>query len=357
MRFQRLLIRNLRCFTDVDIRLQPGLNLFLGDNGAGKTSLLEAAFLLSHARSFRMGVKDALLQRGAERLQLFAELSSQRGEHRLGLGRENGHWQARLNGEPASVGGLVGLCAVICFAPGSQSLIAGGSEERRRFLDWGLFHVEPAFLEIWRRFQRALKQRNALLRAHASGNDRLYGPWENELAETGIQIDAWRSAYLHALEPYLKTVLAELLPELGTMELKYQRGWPQQAELLEELFAGRERDRYRGHTRYGPHRADWQLSFTHAPGREYLSRGQEKLGILALSLAQCCLFRQQRDEWPIFCIDDLASELDEAHQQLLWVQLRRHEIQVLATGISTFQQTGQAAAVFHVERNVVRSLL
>src|SRR5579859_3106691 len=178
MRLDSLRISGLRCLGDVSLSLEPGVTVFSGANGAGKTSILEAAFLLSHARSFRSGAKDALLQRGAGAFSVFVELRHDDGRsRRLGLGRQGVRWDARIDGEAASLSELVGECAVVCFEPGSHALIAGGAEERRRYLDWGVFHVEHEFISAWRRYQRALKQRNTLLRAASTVPESLFLPW------------------------------------------------------------------------------------------------------------------------------------------------------------------------------------
>lgn len=359
MRFEQLHIRGLRCLTDVMLKLQPGINVFVGANGAGKTSVLEAAFLLSHGRSFRSGAKDALQQRGAPGISVFAEL--RHGDERigrLGLGREGARWEARVDGETVALGQLVRECAVVCFEPGSHALIAGAAEERRRYLDWGVFHVEHAFLTAWRRYQRALKQRNQLLRSSASVTDALFTPWETELAQSAVLIDSQRRSWLDALVPLLTEHMQVLLPELGTIELRYRRGWPDALELGEALSEQRSRDLARGHTTLGAHRADWSLHFEHAPLREHLSRGQEKLTALACMLAQASLYARQRGEWPVVCLDDLASELDLSHQTAVVNQLQTAGAQVLITGTELPQPLqGLSARVFHVEQGQPAPLL
>lgn len=359
MRLEQLRIRGLRCLADADLALEAGINVFVGDNGAGKTSVLEAAFLLSHARSFRSGAKEALLQRGASGLSVFAELHHDDERRvRLGLGRSGPRWEARVDGENVAIGQLVRDCAVVCFEPGSHALIAGAAEERRRYLDWGVFHVEHLFLPAWRRYQRALKQRNSLLRSSDAISDSLLEPWEVELAQAGSLIDGQRQAYLELLRPKLAAEAAELLPELGDIELRYKRGWGEGRELLEELRSQRGRDVARGHTTLGVHRADWSLAFEHAPLREHLSRGQEKLTALACVLAQATLFAERRGEWPIVALDDLASELDGTHQASVVRRLRAAGAQVLLTG-TELPAALQAvpAQVFHVEQGTIAPLL
>lgn len=358
MRLERLKIHGLRCLSDVTLELGEGIHVFVGPNGAGKTSVLEAAYLLSHGRSFRSGARDALLQRGQSAVSVFADLRGEGGAHRrLGLGREGARWEARLDGVAVSLSELVQVCAVVCFEPGSHALIAGGAEERRRYLDWGVFHVEHAFIATWRRYQRALKQRNALLRSGAS-QDALFAPWEQELEDAAEAIDIYRQAYLGQLAPLLGTSAGFLLPELGVVSLRYRRGWPEETRLGELLAMQRARDMARGHTTAGAHRADWSLAFEQAPLREHLSRGQEKLTALSCLLAQAELYARQRGEWPIMCLDDLASELDLVHQGAVVERLGRVGAQVLVTGTDCpAPLQAYPRRTFHVEQGQIRPLL
>jgi DNA replication and repair protein RecF len=263
-----------------------------------------------------------------------------------------------MDGEVVSLSELVGECAVVCFEPGSHALIAGGAEERRRYLDWGVFHVEHEFMSAWRRYQRALKQRNSLLRASSSVPNALFLPWEAELAATATVIDSLRSLYLNALRPHIEQAMAGLLPELGSIDLRYRRGWSEDVDLSELLDTQRGRDLARGHTTIGSHRADWSLAFEHAPLREHLSRGQEKLTALGCVLAQAALYAERKGEWPIVCLDDLASELDKPHQAAVVDQLRSVGAQVLVTGTEVPEALqGGPTQVFHVEQGRLNPLL
>lgn len=359
MRLLRLRVHGVRCLREVDLELDAGINVLVGANGAGKTSVLEATYVLSHARSFRSGAREALLARGERQLGVFAELQRGSGAvRRLGLGRDGNRWEARLDGEVVSLGALITECAVTCFEPGSHGLIAGGAEERRGYLDWGVFHVEHGFLDTWRRYQRALRQRNSLLRAGTPPESPLYLPWETELAQLATAIDALRGSYLDALRPRLLATARQLLPELGEAELRYRRGWNEPDGLAAQLAQQRGRDLGRGHTTAGAHRADWTLTFADAPQREHLSRGQEKLAALACVLAQAELFAAQTGEWPVVCLDDLASELDEAHQRTLVDVLAAGSAQVLVTGTALPDALGELPhRMFHVEQGQVTRLL
>ena len=350
MRLRELRLENLRAFAGLEIELDPGWNVFVGANGTGKTTLLEAAYLLSHARSFRGGPKDALVRRGADGYSVFGRV--ERGEAAVGLGlsRRESTLEARVNGTTVPVADLLRQIAVACFEPGSHELISGASEGRRRFLDWGVFHVEHDFLPVWRAFQRALRQRNALLRGNPGPAD--LDPWDRELARSGAALSAMRALYFDAFAAATASALATLLPELGQPSIAFETGWRGDGDPLEILAVSRDDDLRRGFTTRGPHRADWSIAFEQAPRREHLSRGQEKLCALACILAQARVFADQRGEWPVVCIDDLASELDGPHQEVLVQSLRAVNAQILITGThqpEALARSGVNTAMFHVE--------
>jgi DNA replication and repair protein RecF len=358
VRLLRLQIEQFRAFDRVELSLDPGLNLFTGGNGAGKTSVLEAVHLLAYGRSFRGAVRDGLIRRGQPNLRVFAEVEDEHGlSHRLGLERGLREGQGRVDGQTvAALSDLYRQIAVVCFEPGSHELIGGGSEHRRRFLDWTLFHVEPDFLPAWRRTQRALRQRNALLKQAGSPDLAALDAWETELAEAGESLTRQREAWLDRFMPHLRVTAGRLLPEVGEATLRFQRGWPASEEsLASALRQARARDTVLGHTTVGPHRADWSLAYPALPGRETFSRGQEKLSALACVLAQAEAFAAARGAWPILCLDDLASELDRAHQSLVLDWLDGTPAQWLLTGTEEMPALKhRAGARFHVEQDIER---
>jgi DNA replication and repair protein RecF len=357
---RHLSIGNLRVIEQQAFDLTPGWNLFIGPNGAGKTSLLEAVFLLSHGRSFRSGGQDALVRQGTSGYVVYGELARAAAPEvrRVGLARTGARLEARVNGESVGVAELLHETAVVCFEPGSHELICGASEERRRFLDWGVFHVEHDFLAHWRRYQRALKQRNALLRGEIAELE--LDVWDAELARFGEPLSRMRQEYFNAFVPQVNEVLRELLPELGQVQLEFHPGFDPEHSLEQALAQRRGRDLARGHTSAGPHRADWSIGFTTAVRREHLSRGQEKLCALACVIAQARLFAEHIGEWPILCLDDLASEVDAAHQERVGGVVAALPAQILATATeeSIHRVHPRApAARFHVEHGHIKTLL
>ena len=376
MHVVRLDIRHLRRFREASLAPGPGLNLITGENGAGKTSVLEALHLMAYGRSFRGRVRDGLVQAGEPALEVFVEwVESGRQRLRTGTGgvadgipayvrarkaglRHNGHeWTGRLDGAGVThLGELCAALAVVSFDPGSHALVSGGGEPRRRFLDWGLFHVEPDFLPLWRRYSRALRQRNALLKAQAG--DSQLDAWDAELAEAGDGMTRQRQAYLDALHPHYVRLITALAPSLGAGELHYLPGWRRdELSLRDALLVARRRDLQQGHTSVGPHRADWSLGFAALPGREALSRGQAKLVALAALLAQAEHHALARGEWPVVALDDLASELDRNHQQRVLEHLLGCGAQVFVTGTeppASLESALVSARKFHVEQGRIQ---
>ncbi len=359
MKLGSLRIADLRVFAQVEIALEPDWNLFTGTNGAGKTSILEAAYLLSHGRSFRSGSRDALGRHGTDGYSIHAQVQRAGLSRGLGLARTKGRSEARIAGEAVPLGHLMQHAAVLCFEPGSHGLLSGAAEERRRFLDWGVFHVEPDFLATWLNYQRALRQRNALLRQAAG--DRELEPWNHELARAGEPLSAMRARYFSRLSTHVAPLLERLLPELGAPQLTLSPGHEAARPLQDELRERLSRDRERGHSTRGPHRADWRLVFERAARHEYLSRGQEKLAAFALVMAQANAYAETHEgEMPVLCMDDLASEIDAEHLVRVLDEIDRSGAQILATATAPFESGTPRArplAMFHVEQALVRRLL
>lgn len=361
MRLTRLTAGGVRNLLPLELSPGPDLNLVLGPNGAGKTSVIEAIHLLAYGRSFRGRVRDGLIRTGAEALEVFAEWEETGGvRRRAGLRHSGQAWTGRLDGESVQqLGDLCAALAAITFEPGSHALVTAGGEARRRFLDWGLFHVEQgedtSFQPIWRRYARALKQRNALLKQRAPRAQ--LEAWDAEFAAAAERLDLQRRAYVERLQPRFGTLTRELLPQLGEGRLHYRSGWRRdQLSLADALLLARDRDLATGFTSVGPHRADWRVEHDARPAGEALSRGQAKLTALACLLAQAEDFADRRGHWPVFLLDDLASELDRPHQQRLLARLRHSGAQVFVTGtdpVPGLADAGWLPAVFHVEHGHV----
>lgn len=362
MHIRRLSLHQVRRFDRVELAPEPGINLITGDNGAGKTSVLEALHVMAYGRSFRGRVRDGLVREGQDALEVFVEWDEYREgaqsstRRKAGLRHSGQEWKGRLDGEDvAQLGNLCAALAVVTFEPGSHALVSGGGEPRRRFLDWGLFHVEPDFLALWRRYSRALKQRNALLKQ--GGNAHALDAWDHELAEAGEPLTTRRQHYLERLQDRAIALAQVLAPNLGVQSMTLSPGWrKQEVSLSDALLLARDRDRMAGYTSVGPHRADWSVGFASIPSRDALSRGQAKLTALTCLLAQAEDYAEQRGEWPVIALDDLSSELDRNHQARVLDRLKSGPAQIFITATETPAALHDATDItrFHVEHGQVQ---
>lgn len=349
MSLASLRIKDLRSLREAELDLGPRLNLIHGANGSGKTSILEAAFLVGRGRSFRTRHTEALIARGQPALQVFARTDQP--AHRIGFEyRRDEAYTARLDGEDVkSLAELPGAFFVEVIDPEVHRLVEGAPGERRRWLDWGVFHVEQGFLDSWVRFSRALRQRNAALK---QGQDP--ASWDVEVALHGEEVARARSLWFETVKPYLNEAIHHLAGL--DVELAYFRGWAAERSLIESLRDGLERDRNRGSTLAGPQRADVLLRVGGRTARESLSRGQQKLVAAAMVLALLQRLREQQSTPPTLLLDDPAAELDSHRLGLLVEQVQQLDCQLIVTSLdSNLDLFGSPERRFHVERGAVRS--
>lgn len=362
MFIQRLQVAHVRNLSRVSLPQLKSINIFCGVNGSGKTSLLEAVHLLVMGKSFRHALIRPVLQEGEAECTVFSELqSSDAGRVTIGTSRfrDGSKPIVKLNGNPASaLSELVELVPLQVLSADSFEMLTGGPSHRREFLDRGLFHVEPNFYPAWRLAQRALKQRNSLIRHGKIPPDQL-ALWSREYARYGEQIDNMRRQYIDELLPHCRAMVERLSPAaLSDVEVVYSRGWAKELALETALLDGIERDVQQGYTRQGPHRADLRVSVSAGVAAEALSRGQLKILVAAFHLAQAELLQVRTGKKSLFLIDDLAAELDRTHRQRLCAVLEGLGQQVLATCVERedlldcWSNTNELQ-MFHVERGQI----
>ncbi len=347
-----LKVDRLRNIAHASLEPSRTLNFVHGANACGKTSVMEAIHLLGHGRSFRDARGRGLVQDGEHSLTVFARVEDEGGiVHSLGMERGRGGVALRVDGEASrSLQRLAECLPLQIIHPESHRLVEQGPQFRRRFLDWGVFHVEPGFYPAWRRFRRSMGQRNALLRASAGTAE--LEPWERELDEAAERLHRYREAYCEKLGTQVVAAAADL--GIAGVTLRYSAGWRRASSLAELLRTNRARDRALGYTQAGPHRADLLLLCEEGRAAERISRGQQKLLVFALVLAQARLLAEERGIRPVLLVDDLAAELDRAFASRVLEQLRQEGRQVWITGTDPAalgaDRPPQGAAVFHVER-------
>lgn len=347
-----LQLGHFRCFESVRIQPGSGFNLISGANGSGKTSLLEAIYLLGRGISFRAARTESAIQFDQDRATLFA---------RLGLGEASrvGVEISRTEGLGIRVDGNAGTRADLARAlpvqvldPSSHDLVSGAPAERRQFLDWGVFHVEPNFLPAWQRYRRALQQRNAALK----GRHGAPWAWDDTLAADGVVVDAQRRRFLETLATRAQPLAEHLLG--ADLVLDYQSGWAAGTALAEALLAGRERDLVAGTSHVGPHRADIRITVRSRRARDTVSRGQEKLVAAALTLAQVALVATARGQRIVLLVDEAGADLDRDHLHRLLTAVADAPAQSFVTSLDP-AALHLAADVqrFHVEHGRVEALL
>jgi DNA replication and repair protein RecF len=338
----------------VDARLHPERTYLYGPNGSGKTSFLEALYVLSRGRSFRTRHSRKLIQEGASELSVFGESLDTSGLRRVGVEMSADGLRIKIDQEAAP--GMAELATVLradVIDPSVHRLIEGGPSERRRFLDWGVFHVEHAFLAVWRRYRRVLGQRNASLKSGMSGA--ALTVWDRVFVEAAADVDTARAAYVERLAPLVTHAGRVLLN--GDLEVEYVRGWRRGTSLDEALAAGRDRDERLGFTQAGPHRADLALRLDGASLEERASRGQQKLAAAALVVAQVRAL-SATEGTGLLLVDDPAAELDRRALERLLELLAETPVQLVFTALAETQLPPEARfPVFHVEQGRVQEMV
>jgi DNA replication and repair protein RecF len=358
----RLDITDFRNLVSVNVEpLERGFNLLYGYNGSGKTSLLEAIYYLGLGRSFKSAAIRRVIRDSTEKFRIFAHINPS-GEQSISVGIERpleGEMKIRIAGKDIySAAELADLTPVQLLHSHSYHLLDGGPHFRRKYLDWGVFYLNNDFLRIWREYSQVLKQRNAALRNMSARNE--VEVWTEELITKATNLDNFRREYVQNLFPLLKTTLGELI-SLPDLHLNYYRGWDSTTDLRDVLAASFEKDRGMGYTQAGPHRADLKVTINKILAKDILSRGQQKLFVCAMILAQGALLNSCANKKPIYLIDDLPAELDTVSRTNLIALLSRQETQIFVTAVERDALSDALSLLplkmFHVEHGNITEVI
>lgn len=351
---RQLIASNFRCLAGVDFEADPRYNLIYGPNASGKTSILEAIGYLGRGKSFRGASAQELITHGAPEFLLLGKVATEARLATIGVRNSKDGLEVKIDGDRgASAAALVEILPLQIIDPEVHSLVAGGPEQRRRYLDWMAFHVEQAYPDRWRRFGRALKQRNAALRDGAGRA--VIDAWDHEFLEAAAEVDRTRHRVLDiALDKLENTGAALLGSPIG---FEYRRGWAAGQTLDEALAGGWEKDRQSGTTQTGPQRAELRLIYDERQAKRLVSRGEQKLLACTMILAAIDVVQTALERPLLLLLDDPAAELDKEALDRLMNGVFGLGSQVIATALEPEAvQFPVAPAVFHVEHGELEKM-
>lgn len=357
MSLKQLSLSQFRNIETLAIEPSEHINVFLGDNGSGKSSILEAIYFLSHGKSFRTNNTKLLIRHEQNQCVVYGKKSLHHLSIPVGISKnQQGESSIKIQGKPAKrMSELAQLLPVQVITPESYSLFFGGPKERRRFLDLGVFHVEHDFINAWQQFSQVLKQRNALLKTRPNKYSDQIKYWDKEFVRLSEVVNRCREAYISRFNGAFFDKIITNLPFAEGLEIRFSSGWKKGADLHEELESYFERDVKLGYTSRGPHKCDFNFYSRGLSVEQVLSRGQLKLLLYALKITQNELIETQSNKSSILLIDDLPSELSSDTVELVARLLSFCQSQLFITAIdeksiaSVVEPMKRELKMFHVK--------
>ena len=343
-----------RCLADAELEFDPRYNLIYGQNASGKTSLLEALAYLGRGKSFRAAPVQAVVQHGERDFVVFGRVLNRNREVSVGVRNGRESLEVRIDGDSGKgIAELADILPLQVIDPEVHSLVSGGPEQRRRYLDWMVFHVEPSYLVAWRRFRRVLKQRNSLLKQGANRRD--LASWDEEFVTLAAEIHRIRRAVLERALPQIEVIAAQLLED--EVALSYRPGWRVGSSLEEALDASRERDQQLGSSQVGPHRAELRIDASDRQAKRLVSRGQQKLLASALILGASDVVQTAMERPILLLMDDPAAELDRESLARILEGAVGLGTQLIVTSLDPeLIRLPSAPRLFHVEQGLVKAM-
>ncbi|WP_067930450.1 DNA replication/repair protein RecF [Alicyclobacillus kakegawensis] len=373
MVIEQLTLSDFRNYTRQQLEFSPGVNVLLGENGQGKTNVLEAIYLLAVGKSHRTSRDGDLIRHGAERTELAAVVAQQSRPLKLHL--EFGRYgkKAQVNGVLQSrMSDFVGRFQVVLFAPEDLQLVKGGPAVRRRFIDMELGQTHARYLHHLSLYHRTLQQRNHLLKRPALDVDSILA-FDDPLVEHGTEVMLRRHRFVSLLRDIAREIYASISSGREQLEIRYQPALQGHAHLggeqegaldagalasafHEQLVARVRGDAQLGYTSVGPHRDDLVLLLDDRPVQAHASQGQQRTIALSLRLAEIELIRREVGEYPVLLLDDVLSELDDNRQRQLLLSMS-DKVQTLVTSTGLYQLaeklTGRSR-LFHVRSGIIQ---
>ena len=360
---ENLVIQHVRNIDTASLDNFSNINVIYGLNGSGKTTVLEAINLLGLTRSFRTNNIRSVINREKSECTVFSNINTKNGKTRIPVGvtrYRSGKRNILANKEKLNTTSeLARLLPIQVINSDTFKLLEGGPKERRQFLDWGVFHVEHQFGAMWSRLSRTIKQRNSLLRRGKIDKSEIE-VWDNELCSISPEIHRLRVNYFDHLSRVFYSIWQTL--DIGmSVTIRYDAGWDVNRGLKEQLFETYERDQKVGLTNLGPHRTSFKVLHDNMSVEQCFSRGQQKMVILALKVAQGQILKELIGRQSIYLVDDLPSELDEQNKYVFCRLLEDIGAQIFITAVAStslqncWSEKGNIK-MFHVEHGIVTGI-
>ena len=348
-------VRNIQKAT---LHPAPAINFIVGANASGKSAVIEAIFILGRAKSFRSATIKPVINFAQNHLIVSAQTLQANGSTaQLGIQLDSKSYCCRINQQATQKrSDLAYALPLQIIHPKSYELLDAGPQLRREFLDWGVFNDDDNFLPAWRNYKKALAQRNSLLKTRAL---KQLNVWDKELIYYGTIVHSCRHNYLQKFKPIYTEIIAKFL-EIDDIDIKLLSGWDIARDFQQVLTEDLEKDLRYGFTHSGPHRGDIQVLVNNRLARDFVSRGQLKLLVMSLKLAQVQLLTNEHSNVGCFLIDDFAAELDVSNRAKLLHYLTELECQVFitATEIADFGDLTDIKnyKMFHVEHGNIKQV-
>ncbi len=344
-----------RNYESLLLELSDGVTVFLGDNAQGKTNLLEAIALLSTGRSHRTRSDKDMVLWGRQEAALRAQVKHRYAQHDIDVRLyPSARRKVSVNGaEISRTGELLGHLNAVLFAPEDLRLIKEGPQERRRFVDIELSQAEPGYYYALQRYNRVLKQRNALLRsvARQPGLAHMLDVWDEQLCACAPELLVRREAFAARLAALAREMHLDLSSGTEDLSVSYRPGVDVGEEdiaeaMLRQLGGARADDIRRGSTSVGPHRDDFPIKIQNRDSRLFASQGQQRTAALALKLSELLLLQEQTGECPVLLLDDVMSELDVRRRDALITHMKG--VQTFITAAVDGTPLGSSAKIYRV---------
>lgn len=326
MYISNLQLQNFRNIKSKSYSFDKDMNFIVGKNGSGKTSILESIYFLSHSRSFRSSQLNRIINHDADEFVIFSRVFNQ-DDISISLSRKKNNTNtSKLNSEvQKNHTEITRNLPIQLMNPESFNIINSGAQQRCKILDWGAFYLDKTFLKIWQQTKFLVKQRNSALKqnypySYIEGIDK-------KLCDFGDILDTKRQDYFAKLKPKIFEILREFNPEIA-LDINYFRGWNKDKDLSQVLYESYDYDNRYSQTNHGPHKADIVMTINGKPIQDIFSRGQQKLLICAIKLAQGEVHNSENKNKCIYLIDDITSELDTVHTTTLFVYLQKLQSQI-----------------------------